>query len=108
MEALANDLLSEINVLCAKYHYKRIDAIEEGKKIAGNIQQFLQLVLQGIEGNKDEDNIQLQNYILGVLKDYMEAIKQHDSVLMVDTLDYGLRELLNIFKEEDGEQESNG
>lgn len=37
----------------------------------------------------------------------MEALEQRDAVLMIDTLDYGLRELIDIFVDvEDGEAEN--
>lgn len=99
METLAKKLLEKITKICVEYHYfKRTDAVEKGIELAEDIQRFTSGFLQGnIYGMDEEEYIGLQNYVLQVLKDYMEAVEQRDMVLMIDTLDYGLRELINIF-----------
>lgn len=43
-----------------------------------------------------------------MLEDYVEASVQRDMVLMADVLDYGLRELLNIFGGEDAKEGPDG
>ncbi|WP_168356466.1 hypothetical protein [Petralouisia muris] len=40
-------------------------------------------------------------YVIQTLEDYIEAAEQEDTVLMLDTLDYGLRELVDIYREDD-------
>lgn len=109
METLAKELLKKITQICVEYHYfKKTDAIEKGKEMAEEIQQFTSGFLQGnIYGMTEEEYTGLKNYVLQVLKDYMEAVEQQDIVLMIDTLDYGLRELINIFIDEDVGEDGN-
>lgn len=57
---------------------------------------------------EDAEYMDFQTYILGVLEDYMEAIWQQDMVYMLDTLDYGLRELLDIYIGKEPEETRNG
>ncbi len=57
---------------------------------------------------EDAEYMDFQTYILGVLEDYMEAIRQQDMVYMLDTLDYGLRELLDIYIGKEPEETRNG
>lgn len=109
METLAKSLGMKINQICVGYHYlNQSNTIEQGRGLAEEIRQFTAGFLQGnIYGMEDEEYIGLQNYVLQVLKDYMEALEQRDMVLMIDTLDYGLRELIHIFVDtEDGEAEN--
>ena len=44
----------------------------------------------------------------GVLEDYVEAAKHQDMVYMMDTLDYGLRELLDIYMDAGAGEEDYG
>lgn len=98
MEALAKELLRKIDDICFAYHvFKKSDTIEEGKKISAEMQRFLEMLMQSIavEGNVSEKE-ELQRYIALMLQDYIEAVRQRDAVLMIDTLDFGLRELLKM------------
>ena len=106
MEVLAKNLADKSGIICINYYFlHKFDAVTEGEKLAGQIQQFASAMIQGIsEGEQTEESRGLQDYILHVLNDYMEAVRQRDLVLMIDTLDFGLRELLDIFitEENDG------
>lgn len=106
VEELAEELLHKINNLCISYHYfKQTDVAEQGVGLSAGIQQFASVLMEGnIFGMEEREQAAFQNYVLQVLKDYTQAAVQRDAVLMVDTLDYGLRELLNIFADpKDGE-----
>lgn len=105
MEELALELLEKMGHICAAYYYSRkSDAITEGEKLAQNIREFTISLLEGISMQEQtEENMLLQQYILEVLNDYTEAVSQKDEVLMIDTLDFGLRELLDIFAAEETE-----
>lgn len=108
MEELAKILIFKLDMLCITYHYGKKTVVFEGvKEMAADIQEFTGTLLEGIRVGdiEDEDGI-LRDYITQVLKDYIEAVKYRDSVLMIDTLDYGLRELLNIVAEEEDGDES--
>lgn len=109
METLAKQLLEKINQICVQYYYfRKTNIVELGKNLAGDIQQFAGGFLQGnIYGMEENEYTELQNYVVGVLKDYTEAIEQNDMVLMADTLDNGLRELLNVFVDIDDGENSN-
>lgn len=99
MEALAKELLFQINDICIRRHYlKQTDTVERGIGLSGQIRQFTSALLEGnVFCLEETEQAGFQNYVLQVLEDYVEASVQRDMVLMADVLDYGLRELLNIF-----------
>lgn len=99
MELLAKKIRDKIDNICGGYHYyKDENVLERSRELVGEVQQFCSYFLQGnIFEMEDDEYLNLQQYVVQVLEDYMEAIKQQDMVYMLDTLDYGLRELLNIF-----------
>lgn len=103
MEALAQELCREIDNICGGYHYfKDENVLERARGLAEKMQRFCKEFLQGnLFGMEEAEYQRLQNYVLQVLEDYMEALKQQDMVYMLDTLDYGLRELLNIYIDTD-------
>ena len=109
MEALAKELRTEIDLICIDYYYrKQIDVIEKVKKIQEKIEQYVSFFLQGnIFGVNEEEYETFTQYVLQVLKDYSEAIENYDMVLMVDTLEWGFRELLNLAIEESNGEEIN-
>ncbi len=106
MKALAKELTDKIGRICIDYYFfYKFDAVAQGEKLAGQIQQFTTALIQGIgEGEQTEESQILQDYTLNVLNDYLEAVRQRDLVLMIDTLDFGLRELLNIFITEENDK----
>ena len=103
METMAIELEKEIDRICGEYHYvKAADVMGWAGELADGIRQFISGLLQGdIFGVGEEECVKFQEYVVQVLRDYMEAVRQQDVVLMIDTLDYGLRELLNIFIDAD-------
>lgn len=105
MEELALKLKKEIDTICGGFHYhKDENVLGRSRELADEIREFCSYFLQGnIFGMEETEYLNFQQYILQVLKDYMEAIQQQDMVFMLDTLDYGLRELLNIFIDEEAE-----
>ena len=109
MEELAKELQQKINWMCiGYYYYKHTDVVERGRKLSDKIREFSSIFLQGnIFGIEEEEYIGLKNYTMEVLKDYMQSIEQQDMVLMIDTLDFGFRELLEIFVEPDAGEETN-
>ncbi len=54
---------------------------------------------------EEKEYAEFGHYVLQVLEDYMEAVKQQDMLYMLDTLDNGLRELLNIYIDTDADAE---
>lgn len=106
MEELAKKLCGEINNICGRYYYyKDGNVLDESVKLAEDIRQFCSYFLQGnIFGMEKEEYDGLQQYVLEALNDYIEALEQRDMVYMLDTLDYGLRELVNIYIDADAEE----
>ncbi len=107
MEKLAKKIRNKIDTICGGYHYYKDESVlKKGRELAEEIGQYGSHFLQGNRfGLEEAEYIELQLYVMQVLEDYMEALKQQDLVLMLDTLDYGLRELLNIYIDQNaGEQ----
>ena len=103
MEELAKKINIRIDNICGGFHYyKDGNVLGKSRELAGEIGQFCSYFLQGnVFGMEDGEYEKLQPYVVQVLEDYMEALKQQDTVYMLDTLDYGLRELLNIYIDTD-------
>ncbi|MBR5565682.1 MAG: hypothetical protein IKW08_05885 [Roseburia sp.] len=102
MEVLALELRKKIDTICVGYHYyKDKKVLEHAEEAASLIQQYCEFFLQGnIFGMEEDEYASLQRFVIDVLSDYLEALQQRDMVLMLDTLDYGLRELINIYIED--------
>lgn len=99
MEKLAKTIRDKIDNICGRFHYfKDQNVLNRSQELAPEIQQFCSYFLQGnIFGMEEDEYIEFRQYVIQVLEDYLEAVEQQDIVYMLDTLDYGLRELLNIF-----------
>lgn len=104
MEVLARELERGIDIICMDYYYQKDENIfPKAKALAGRIQEFCGSFLQGnIYGMEEEEYRALSQYVMEVMEDYLEALAQQDLVYMLDTLDYGLRELVNIYLEKEG------
>lgn len=105
METLARELERGVDIICVGYHYyKDEDIFPKARVLADRIQKFCGSFLQGdIYGLGEEEYQALKEYVIGVLEDYLEALEKRDVVYMLDTLDYGLRELLNIYIDKEKE-----
>ena len=92
-----------IDTICGGYHiYKDEGVIEKARREAGLVREYCSFFLQGnVFGMEEEEYQNLCAYVIQVLKDFVEAIEQTDTVLMLDTLDYGIRELVDIYREDD-------
>ncbi len=101
MEEKAKELWVIIDTVCGGYHiYKDEKVIEKAQKAAGKIQEYCAFFLQGnIFGMEEEEYQELYGYVVQVLKDFVEALEQGDTIWMLDTLDYGLRELVDLYRE---------
>ena len=56
-----------------------------------------------VEINKGQEEwLQINNFMMECINDYISAIRNKDTVLLIDTLDFGIRELASMFVEEDG------
>lgn len=106
MKALARKLQNKINEICIDYHYsKNENVIEKAKEIIPAIQQYCEGFLQGnLFGISEEEYQNLQVFVIDVLRDYVAAMEQEDIVWVIDTLDYGMRELIELYIDEDTEE----
>ena len=102
MRALAAELREKIDGICIEYHYfKNENVIEKAKEIIPTIQKFCTGFLQGNSyGISEEEYQNLQVFVI----DYVAAIEQEDVVWIIDTLDYGLRELIELYIDDDAEE----
>lgn len=107
MEQLALELMRGIDIICVTYYFKKEeDVIEKATVLAERIQRFCGSFLQGnIYGMDEEEYEYLKNYVMEVLKDYLAAVEYEDTVYMVDTLDHGLRDLAEIYRNDAKEPE---
>lgn len=108
MEGLAKGIRKKIDLICGGYHYYKDESVlKKSQELAEDIRQYCSYFLQGnIFGWPENEYMELQFYVVQVLEDYIDALEQQDLVFMLDTLDYGVRELLNIYiDQEAGEQE---
>lgn len=106
MKALATELQGKVDGICIDYHYlKNENVIEKAKEIIPTIQKYCEGFLQGnFFGISEEEYQNLQVFVIDVLKDYVAAIEQEDAVWIIDTLDYGLRELIELYIDKDAEE----
>lgn len=105
MEELAKKLLYDITQICGGYRIeKNENVLNRASKMAMDIQVYCESFLQGNTYGMEEGEYEgLRAYVLQVLKDYIEALEQQDMVWMLDTLDYGLRDLAMIYMDEEGD-----
>lgn len=99
MEEKALQLRTVVDTACGGYYlFKDEDVLAKAKAAAGQIQDYCSFFLQGnMFGMEEWEYQNLYSYVLQVLEDFLEAVEQEDTVLMLDTLDYGLRGLLDIY-----------
>lgn len=100
MEELAKKLVDGINRLCIEFYYiKENNIMESAVALREDIEKLGGAILAAL--GADEESQELRDYTLQVLSDYVEAALQRDEVLMIDTLDYGLRELVGLYIDEE-------
>lgn len=104
MKEKARQLWLIIDTICGGYYiYKDEKVLEKARQSARQIQEYCEYFLQGNHFHMEEDEYGvLYGYVVQVLSDFVEALEQEDIVLMLDTLDYGLRELVDLYREENG------
>ena len=107
MEELAKKTIANINERCLDFYYfRKENVMERGVALLDNVQEiFKQINFLATENPNDKDVLNMENYAINVLNDLVEAIEREDQVLLVDTLDYGVRDLMKIFVDEREEDE---
>lgn len=102
MEALAKELQCGIDIICGTFYFhKDENVLLKAMALTERIEEFCGSFLRGnIYGMEEMEYQGLKEYVLGVLEDFLKALDQRDTVYMLDTLDYGLRELINIYIDE--------
>lgn len=110
MKELASRLKREINHICVGYlFFRKTDMIEKILPLTEDIGKYLNFLLEEGKLMENEENQDSPASVAEVASDYVEALEQRDMVLMADTLEYGLMELLNIYAppiEEEGKCEA--
>jgi len=103
MKEKAEKLRNEIDKICGKFYYEKDESvIPKALNIAKQVEEYCSFFLQGnLFGMETAEYCGLHKYVVQVLEDFVTAAQQEDTVLMLDTLDYGLRELLEIFRDKE-------
>ena len=107
MQKKIQKLYEDINFI-GYYASKNNDIhyIDKAKELFPQIQKFSDWFLKENIFGIDEDFYQkMKINLVNILKDCMTAIEQNDRVLMLDALEYGISEYLQLFLPEDGLKE---
>lgn len=103
MEEKIKQLYMDINYI----GYRRLesrtnDYVEQAKKLLPKLEEFATWFLAGNQfGIEDELYQALQANLLRVLDDIVTAVKENDTVLMLDALESGICEYLTMFVPEE-------
>ena len=100
-------LYEEINFI-GYYTSKNNDIhyIDKAKELFPQIHEFSDWFLkENIFGIDEVFYQKMKMNLVNILKDCMTAIEQNDRVLMLDALEYGISEYLQLFLPEDGVKE---
>ncbi len=96
----------EIEELYKKVYHACVEfAVYRKKNIKENVTDFLPLLggfaNQFLEGNyfgfDEEDYQQLKQLLLNILNDIAQGLEQRDNVLLEDTVEFGVKEFLELF-----------
>lgn len=104
MQEKIQKLYEEINFI-GYYTSKNNDIhyIDKAKELFPQIQEFSDWFLKENIFEIDEVFYQkMQINLVDILKDCINAIEQNDRVLMLDALEYGISEYLQLFLPENG------
>lgn len=98
-EKLIKQLYENINFIGYTYVcFGENDYVAKAKRLLPQIEEFVQWFLKenqfGIEPNLYQ---MLQKNLLTILEDITEALKEEDTVLMMDALESGISEYLAMF-----------
>lgn len=80
-------------------------AVYQKKDVQKNVEQLLPLLNEYADffltenqyGLKEEDYRLLQQLLINILQDIMQGLENRDNVLLEDTIEYGLKEFLELF-----------
>lgn len=108
MEEQIIKLYEDINLIGYVYTcYGKNNYVENAKNLMPQVETFVQWFLSENQfGIDNELYLALKKNLLTILEDIVEAVKQNDTVLMMDALEAGLSEYLKMllpeeyFKEE--------
>ena len=100
MEKKIIELFEKINYMgfyCV--YYKKNDYyVEKAKELLPDITTFTEWFLsENVFGIEEDIYLMMQQDILEILQDCMDALRENDNVLMLDALENGLGKLLKLF-----------
>ena len=79
-------------------YYKDNKYLEKAETLIPEVREFVEWFLSGNDfGIEEELYVALQNNLLEILKDCLEALRERDRVLMMDALEQGIEEYLKMF-----------
>lgn len=92
-------IIYQINELCKDYYFsKQYNVLGTAKNMLPNIQDFMTVILSGNNFELSEDEYEgLKKFTIDLMEDIVSALENEDVVLIIDSFDYGLRTLVDIF-----------
>lgn len=93
------ELYKKIFYSCVQFAvYKKKDIIENVKQLLPLLNNFANEFLHtNCFGLEEEDYQQLKQLLLDILNDIAQGMEQRDIVLLEDTIEFGLKEFVEMF-----------
>lgn len=93
------ELYKKVFYSCVQFAvYQKENIIDDVKQILPFLNEFTQEFLSGnYFGLKEEDYQLLRQLLLDILNDIVQGMEQHDIVLLEDTIEFGLKEFVEMF-----------
>ena len=100
---MSQELYKKVYVACVEFAvYNKKNILENAEKFWPLLNEFInEFLKENIYGINEEDYQLLQQLLINILNDMVQAMDNRDSVLMADTVEYGLREFLELFFDEE-------
>lgn len=92
------ETLEKIDKICIEfYFFRNEDILDSVMQIIPKIQTWCEQLIDILEQYPmDEDAVTVYNFTIETINDIVSAIEYNDQVLLIDTLDFGIREVLNL------------
>lgn len=96
---MVEELYKEIYAACIQFAvYKEKNIVEKVQHFFPLLNDFVTVFMGGNEfGIEEEDYQLLRQLLIDILKDIALGIENRDRVLLEDTVEYGLKEFIEIF-----------
>ena len=99
------ELYKKIYATCVQFAvYRQKNTIENVQLFLPLLNEFVTVFLGGNEfGLDEEDYLLLKQLLMDILNDIMMGLEQRDRVLLEDAIEYGLKEFVELFFQDESE-----